>query len=395
MKAGAGGPAPERLHLEHARGLLPIIAAATERIESGRELPLEVLEAMYEAGLFRLTLPGFLGGAQLPIAMLARVTEAIATADASTAWCLGQAFGCAMSAAFLDEGPATQVFGPRDAVLAWGAGNEGKAVAAEGGYRVTGTWRFASGGKHATWFGGHCCVYNQDGSARLHPDGAPVNRTALFSRSAATISDDWYVMGLRGTRSEGYSVTDLFVEDALTLDRDTPGECRVDATLYRFSMTNIYASAFSGVALGIARAMLDDLLALAGHKHPRGARNAMRDSAVVQSKLAELEAQLGSARAYQQQVLTDAWTKVDSTKVLEMADRAQLRLATTYAINQATDVAEQVFRLAGATAIFDSRAFERRFRDAHTVSQQVQGRHTNFETVGRFMLGLDVDTLFL
>jgi alkylation response protein AidB-like acyl-CoA dehydrogenase len=395
VKAGAGGPAPERLHLEHARGLLPIIAAATERIESGRELPLEVLEAMYEAGLFRLTLPGFLGGAQLPIAMLARVTEAIATADASTAWCLGQAFGCAMSAAFLDEGPATQVFGPRDAVLAWGAGNEGKAVAAEGGYRVTGTWRFASGGKHATWLGGHCCVYNQDGSARLHPDGAPVNRTALFSRSAATISDDWYVMGLRGTRSEGYSVTDLFVEDALTLDRDTPGECRVDATLYRFSTTNVYASAFSGVALGIARAMLDDLLALAGHKHPRGARNSMRDSAVVQSKLAELEAQLGSARAYQQQVLTDVWTKVDSTKVLEMADRAQLRLATTYAINQATDVAEQVFRLAGATAIFDSRAFERRFRDAHTVSQQVQGRHTNFETVGRFMLGLDVDTLFL
>jgi len=54
-----------------------------------------------------------------------------------------------------------------------------------------------------------------------------------------------------------------------------------------------------------------------------------------------------------------------------------------------------VFRLAGATAIFDSHAFERRFRDANTVSQQVQGRHTNFETVGRFMLGLDVDTLFL
>ena len=46
---------------------------------------------------------------------------------------------------------------------------KGKAVAAEGGYRVTGTWRFASGGKHATWLGGHCCVYNEDGSPRLHP----------------------------------------------------------------------------------------------------------------------------------------------------------------------------------------------------------------------------------
>ncbi len=395
MKAHGGDPPTEQLHLARARSLLPVIAAATEQIESSRALPSEVLEAMFEEELFRLTLPGFLGGAELPIAVLAQVSEIIATADASAAWCLGQAFGCAMSAAFMDEAPATRVFAPRDAVLAWGAGNEGKAVATDGGYWITGTWRFASGGKHATWLGGHCHVYEQDGSPRLQPDGAPVSRTALFPRSAATIFDDWHVMGLRGTRSEGYSVADLFVEDALTLDRDSPKECRVDATLYRFNTTNIYASAFSGVALGIARAMLDDLLALAGHKHPRGARNTMRDSPVIQTRLAELEAQLGSARAFQQQELTEVWQKVDDTKTLEMEDRARLRLATTYAINQATDVTEQVFRLAGATAIFDSRPFERRFRDAHAVSQQVQGRHTNFETVGRFMLGLDVDTIFL
>jgi len=395
VKAHGGDPPPEQLQLARARSLLPMIAAATEHIERERELPPQVLEAMFDEELFRLTLPGFLGGAELPIPVIAQIAEIIATADASTAWCLGQAFGCAMSAAFLDEAAATRVFGPRDAVLAWGAGNEGKAVATEGGYWITGTWRFASGGKHATWLGGHCHVYEQDGSPRLQPDGGPVSRTALFPRSEAAIFDDWYVMGLKGTRSEGYSVADLFVESALTLDRDTPGECRVDGTLYCFNTTNIYASAFSGVALGIARAMLDDLLALAGHKHPRGARNTMRESAVVQTRLAELEAQLGSARAYQQQVLTEVWQKVDSTKTLEMADRARLRLATTYAINQGTDVTEQVFRLAGATAIFDSRPFERRFRDAHAVSQQVQGRHTNFETVGRFMLGQDVETIFL
>jgi len=382
-------------HLERARALVPALVAAADRIEAERELPAEVLEEMFEAQLFRLTLPRFLGGAELPITLLAETTETIATADASAAWCLGQAFGCAMSAAFLDEGPARQVFGPRNAVLAWGAGTEGKAIATDGGYRITGTWRFASGAKHATWLGGHCRIYDADGSPRLRADGVHANRTALFPRPAATIADDWYVMGLRGTRSEGYSVEDLFVEDAFTLDRETPQERRVDATLYRFSTTNVYASVFSGVALGIARAMLDDLLALAGHKHPRGARSSLRESPVVQTRLAELEAELASARAYQQQVLREVWQKVDRTGELQMADRAQLRLATTYAINQATDVSEQVYRLAGATALFEGGVFERRFRDAHAVSQQVQGRHTNFETVGRFMLGLDVDTMFM
>lgn len=381
--------------IARARALAPALAAAAERIEAARELPADILEAVFDAGLFRLTLPRYLDGEELPIAHLAEVSEAIAMADASVAWCLGQGLGCAMSAAYLDEEPARRVFASRNAVLAWGAGNQGKAVPEAGGYRISGRWGFASGGKHATWLGGHCEVYDADGSPRLQADGVPASLTALFPRSAATIADDWYVMGLRGTRSEGYSVENLFVENALTLNRDCAAQRRVDATLYRFSTTNVYASAFSGVALGIARAMLNDLIALAGHKHPRGARSAMRDSAVVHTRLAELEAQLASARAYQQQVLGEVWRTVEDMGVLEMADRARLRLATTYAINQATDVAEQVYRLAGATAIFESRPFERRFRDAHAVSQQVQGRHTNFETVGRFMLGLDVDTLFL
>ena len=381
--------------LERARTLAPLLAAATQQIEAERELPAHVLEAMHESGLFRSTLPSFLGGAQLPLIVLAQVAEIIAMADASAAWCLGQAFGCAISAAFLDEEPARRVFGARDAVLAWGAGAAGKAVATDGGYRVSGKWGFASGGKHATWLGGHCNVFEADGAPRTLPGGTQVQRTALFPRASATIADDWYVMGLRGTRSEGYSVDDLFVEDALTLDRDAPEECRLDATLYRFNTTNIYASAFSGVALGIARAMLDDLVALTGHKHARGARSAMRDSPVVHTRLAELEAKLSSARAYQQQVISEVWHNVDTTSELAMQDRVRLRLATTYAMNEATDVAEQVYRLAGATAIFDSQPFERRFRDAHAVSQQVQGRFTNFETVGRFMLGLEVDTLFL
>lgn len=375
--------------------MVPLLDAAAQQIEAGRELPAHVLDAMHERELFRVTLPRCLGGLELDLPLLAQVTETIASADASAAWCLGQAFGCAMSAAFLDERYAKEVFGPRNAVLAWGAGAQGKAVATEGGYRVTGTWGFASGGKHATWLGAHCKVFESDGSPRLDADGATANRTALFPREAATIADDWYVMGLKGTRSEGYAVQDLFVEEGLTLDREAPEECRQSATLYRFTTINVYAAAFSGVALGIARRMLDDLLALAMKKTPRGASSSMRESAVVQTRLAELEAQLGSARAYQQEVLRDAWQAVDKSGELSMQDRARIRLATTYATNQATDVVEQVYRLAGATAIFDAQPFERRFRDAHAVSQQVQGRFTHFETVGRFMLGLDVDTMFM
>ena len=378
-----------------AQAMVPLLRERTAAIEDGRKLTADVLYALHERELFRLSLPEHVGGYELPIPVLAEVTEIIAGADASTAWCLGQAFGCAMSAAFLDEDAAHEVFGPADAVLAWGAGPQGRAVATDGGYLVNGTWKFASGAKHATWLGGHCKVYEADGRPRLGADGVHILRTALFPRDRAAIADDWYVMGLRGTRSEGYTVEDLFVEARLTLDRETAAECRLDSTLYVFPTTNVYASVFSGVALGIARAMLDDLLALARTKSQRGARTSMRESAVVHTRLAELEAKLGAARAYQRGTIREVWAEVDTSRELTIAQRARIRLATTHAINQATRVSEQIYRLAGSTAIFEDDAFERRFRDVYAVSQQVQGRHTNFETVGRYMLGLDIETIFM
>ena len=381
--------------VQRARDLQSLLSDAAPAIEAERELPASVLEALFDAQLFRTTLPRFLGGGEIAPAELALVAEAIAQADASTAWCLGQASGCAMSAAFMDAEYAAHVFSPRDAVLAWGAGAQGRAVACEGGYRISGRWQFASGSKHATWLGGHCKVVQSNGEPLCNESGQQVLRTALFPRQQAEMADDWHVMGLRGTRSEGYHVEDLFVEQGLTLDRDTPSECRLDAPLFLFTTTSVYAAAFSGVALGIARGALDDLLALARHKTPRGAASSMRDSPVVQSRLAELEAQLGSARAYQQQVLREVWEEASRDHAMNLSQRGRIRLATTYAINEATAVVEQVYRLAGATAIFHSRPFERRFRDAHAVSQQVQARFTNFETVGRMMLGLDVDTMFL
>ena len=381
--------------LDNARAVAAVLRGAADQIEAERALPPNVVAAMHEAKLFRLTLPRRHGGAELPLPQMTRVAEIIAGADASAAWCLGQGSGCAMSAAFMDEAPAREVFDADDAVLAWGAGIQGKATATDGGYLVSGTWRFASGSHHATWLGGHCRIFEADGSPRTGPHGRQADRTALFPRDAARMADDWHVMGLRGTRSEGYTVENLFVAEGLTLDRDTEAERRVDATLFRFPTTVVYASLFSSVALGIARTVLDDLLALGLEKKPRAARSSLRDSPVFQTRLAELEAQLGSARAYQRSTVTEVWDAVDAIGELTMANRARIRLATTYAINEATAVVEQVYRLAGSTAIFDDQPFERRFRDIHAVSQQVQARHTNYETVGRYMLDLDVDTIFM
>ena len=381
--------------LEKIKSITPIIKAAHADIDDQRCLTDNLLNKLHELGVFRFSLPQELNGGQFSPYQLSQVAEVLANADASVGWCFGQGSGCAMSAAFLDPKTAKTIFGPKNSVLAWGAGIAGKAIKCDGGYMVSGTWQFASGSGHATWLGGHSKIFNSNGEPLLNPNGVQADRTALFQKVAATIHDDWHVIGLKGTRSESYTVTNLFVPEELTLDRENQDECRSQAPLYIFPTTLVYASCFSGVGLGIARGAVDDLIDVAKIKTQRSARSSMRESPVFQTKVAELEAQLSSARAYQQSVLSRVSCSVFRTNELLQNDRAEIRLATTYAINQATDVVEQVYKLAGSTAIFESRPFERRFRDMHAVSQQMQARQSHYETVGRYIMDLDSESVHM
>jgi alkylation response protein AidB-like acyl-CoA dehydrogenase len=381
-------------HLARARRLAPEIAAFAERIEAERRLPEPLLALLHEAGLYRLLLPRAFGGAEIDPRSFVEIIETIAVADASTAWCLCQAAGCSMVAAFLKREVAATIFGTPRAILAWGPG-PARAVAGGGVYRLSGNWSFASGGRHASWLGGQAPIVEADGTPRLGADGLPAIRTMLFPAERAAMTDIWRVIGLRGTGSDAYSVSDLVVAHDYSVARDDQAERREAGPLYCFPTSSLYASGFAGVALGIARATLDAFIDLAANKIPRGFKHSLRDNAVVQSEVARAEARLLSARLFLIHSLDEIWREVARVNALTIAQRIRIRLAATYAIGAATAVVDTAYHAAGATAVFDANPFERRFRDIHTVAQQVQGRASHFETVGQFLLGLEPDLLFL
>jgi alkylation response protein AidB-like acyl-CoA dehydrogenase len=378
-----------------AQGILELLSANADRVEAGRALPADIVAALHQARLFRLLLPRSVDGDELPLKTLAQVIEVVAGADASTAWCMGQGAGCAMAAARLQPEVARRLFGPADAVLAWGAGIQGKAIAVDGGYRVTGKWTFASGCANATMLGGHSYIFETDGAPRMRADGRQLDRSLLFVTSKATIKDMWHTLGLRGTASYTYEVDNLFVPEEESIDREEPKELVEPGTLYLFPATLAYAAAFSALMLGIAQGLVRELKVLAMTKTPRAAASSLMESPLFQSQLAVLEARMRANRAYLHSTLDQIWTKVEATRELSIADRADLKLATTYVINQGVEIAIEAYRAAGQTAIFATNPFERRLRDALTASQQTQGRPSNFATIGRVLLGLPPDTILL
>jgi alkylation response protein AidB-like acyl-CoA dehydrogenase len=220
----------------------------------------------------------------------------------------------------------------------------------------------------------------------------------LFPKSAAHIVDVWRVLGLRGTGSDKYTLADVFIPEEHTITSlfRWPDAPRLKlAAPYRFGGSSLYASGFAGVSLGNARGMLEGFIDLSRKKVPRWGKNPLADNMIVQVAVAECDTRLESARVYLLQTLREAEAAAMRRGALTMDERMKIRAAGTYAIRLATRVVEQLYELAGATAIFDGNPFERRFRDAHTVSQHAQGRISHLETVGKHLLGIEQEPRFV
>ena len=128
---------------------------------------------MHAARLFHMLLPASLGGGAADLVTFNQVIETVAAADASTGLVPGAGgWRARMRRASSIREIAREVFGAPDALVAWGPpAGLAKAIAVEGGYRVTGKWRFASGSANATWMGGHSTVFEADGKPRLDANG--------------------------------------------------------------------------------------------------------------------------------------------------------------------------------------------------------------------------------
>ncbi len=377
--------------LEAARSLGPEIEAAAPGIDRGRRLPASLLDALHGRRMFRMLLPKPYGGLETPPPLFFRTISEVARHDGSTAWCLCQANGCAMAAAYLAPEIAEEMWGGDPAaVLAWGPG-PAEAREVEGGYRATARIAFASGARHATWLGAHMPVVDGQGERRRMPDGSPLIRTFLMPASSIEIEDIWNTIGLRGTASDGYTLKDCFVPAAYTTVRDEADFRQYEAPLYLFASMNMYAMGFAGAALGIAEGVLEAFLALAQDKTPRLYKSRLADNELAQYETAQAVARIRSARAFVLSEVEDIWAATQNADRLEIEDRVRIRLASTFAIHEAKTAADQLYDAAGASAIFAEAAFERRFRDLHSVTQQLQGRKSHFRTVGAFLMGHPAD----
>jgi hypothetical protein len=92
--------------------------------------------------------------------------------------------------------------------------------------------------------------------------------------------------------------------------------------------------------------------------------------------------------------LARVYAEADEVAPIDIPARARVRLAGSHMITTALEIADYTYKASGVDAIFPGSPFERRFRDIHTVSQQIQSRDAHYETIGQVLLG-NPPTVFL
>jgi len=379
--------------LAAARALQPMLRERADDIERARRLPADLAATFAQAGLFRMAVPASLGGLEQPPAQIMAAIEAVGTADASAGWAVMIGATSGMSAAYLEPEVACTIYG--DPLTITGGSNTptGRAVAEGDGYRLNGRWPWVSGGANCHWLKGISVVV-EDGKPRLLPNGAPDARMMVFPAAQATLIDTWQVAGLEGTGSGDMEVADIHVPAAFSysLVTDAPRE---SGALYRFPPFGLLAMGIASVALGNARAAIDDLVELAGAKKPQGSRRTLAERGGAQAELARAEAMLRSARAFFFEAIHEAWERADRGDPVSVQDRATLRLAATHATRSSADVVRMMYEQGGGTVLYARHPLQRRFRDAYAATQHMMIAPPTWELAGRVLMGLPTDASML
>ena len=220
------------------------------------------------------------------------------------------------------------------------------AEVVDGGFRISGRYRFASGCQHATMMTCGCLLF-EDGKPLMRPDGQQKARVMLVPASKVTIVDTWNTTGMRGTGSHDFIVDNVFVPHEESVSMFEPPRC--PGPLYLFPP--IYLVCHTGVPLGIARAALDSMLVLCATKEMMPSRQLLRKDTQMQETIASTEASLGAARSYAYGTLEDLWDTLCKGNKPSARQRATYRMMMVHCHQVAKTVIATLYDAAATSAI--------------------------------------------
>ncbi|MFZ2066859.1 MAG: acyl-CoA dehydrogenase family protein [Xanthobacteraceae bacterium] len=374
--------------IECARSMITTLAARSIKQRNSRGILPETIAELQAAGFFRVLQPKRWGGYELDLSTFYDIEMTLGEGDMSVGWAYGVLGVVTWFLGLIDDRVAQEVWDPdTNTLICSSTMPAGKAVAVDGGFRVKGHWRYASGCEHCDWamLGG-----------MVQADDAPPDwRFFVVPRSDYKTVDNWQVAGLQGTGSIDVILEDVFVpsyraqrmQDNFVLKG--AGQAANTSSLYRLPFGQIFVRGVSTAGLGALQAMLTALLAYGRSRITRaGGRSAENPS--IQLLCAETAAGIDEMRATLHRncrALHD-YARRDEAPPLEL--RLQFKFQSSEVIERCTRLATRIFKVTGAAGLSDELPFGRILNDLLAARQHISNQYEYYgSNWGATMFGLE------
>lgn len=382
-------PTVEEL-LARVERIRPTIERYADQAESDRRLPAAVYDATIEAGLTRIVAPLAAGGYEMHPCDAYRVWEAVSRIDSAAGWSLQIAAAASGLAPMLPEEGGQEVYRDRgaDTIFAVPFFPSLAATRVEGGFRVNGRGRIASGANRADWIFLMCVEMEGEGPKLDPVTGAPTGMTAAVRPHEVEVLDTWKTMGMRGTGSHDVLAQDVFVPaHRVGIVGGTPNSFATTASsLFLFLGTH----SETVVSIGVAMAAMDRFLEIAANKVPNGQTLALRERAMAQHHVARARALIDASREYLRASMARLYDEIGNGGLTPDA-RVQGQASACFAAESCAEAVRLLHEAAGTSGVFLDDHLERHLRDALTLTQHTSKSYARYEDAGKVMLGVPTE----
>ncbi|GGT07821.1 acyl-CoA dehydrogenase [Nonomuraea spiralis] len=389
-----GAPAREDL-VRRATEAGPVLRRNAAWAEDNRRLHEETIEALAEAGVFRLRTPRRYGGHEADTRTLVEVAAELGRADGAAAWTASVYWIPTWMAAHFPEAVQDEVFATPDVRICGTLSPTAMAVRAEGGIVVNGKWGFVSGAHHSHWQEIVAVVIGQDSE--------PEPVMALVPMSDLTVIDDWHTSGLRGTGSVSTVAQDLFVpaERVMPLGAILQGQhadgANAGSPIYRSPLLPVAAASSVGTVLGLAKAAREVFFERLPDRKITYTGYASQSAApLTHLQVAEATFKIDQAEFHAHRLASTVDGKDAESASWTIEERVRARADMGAVCRLGKEAVDILATASGGSSIYSDVPIQRITRDVHAVNQHaLMHPNTNAELYGRILCGLEPDTLYI
>ena len=373
--------------------IIPLLQAHANWHEQHRRLHDETIEALAQAGLFKLRVPKRYGGYESDTRTLVEVLAELGQGDGSTAWVAWVLVSNTWLVGLFPDAVQDEVFSTPDVRVSGTLGPTGKAERRDGGFVLNGQWHFHSGSLHSQW--------SVMAAMSATEEGIPTPVAALIPTAELEALDDWDTAGLRGTGSVSSRAREVFVpaERVVSvlslLAGQSASRLNADAEIYRSPMVPFIAAAASGTPLGLAKAAMTAFfqrLPGRGIAYTTYARQA--EAPLTHVQVAEAAMKIDEAEFHASRAATLVDTKAESGDAWTLEERARVRMDAGMVARLAKEAIDILNTASGGSSIYSSVPIQRIERDIQAANLQgMIHPNTNLELYGRIRCGLEPNTV--